>query len=98
MLPSDLAVALKRLSDREFNRLIAAVNSEQKRRGGKHSALDESTRKRRIETVAVPLTISKINAVRAAFKAGVTPSRISRQFGIPQSEVRKALSGDQSKS
>ena len=28
----------------------------------------------------------------AAFKAGVTPSRIARQFGLSQSDVRKALS------
>jgi len=27
-------------------------------------------------------------------KAGVTPSRIARQFGISQSDVRKALVGD----
>jgi transposase-like protein len=40
---------------------------------------------------AVPLTQGKLNAVRAAFKAGVTPSRIARQFGISLSEVRKAL-------
>jgi hypothetical protein len=26
-----------------------------------------------------------------AFKAGITPSRIARQFGLSQSEVRKAL-------
>jgi hypothetical protein len=33
-----------------------------------------------------------LNAMRAAFKAGVKPSaRIVRQFGISQSDVRKAL-------
>jgi hypothetical protein len=40
---------------------------------------------------APPLTQRKLNAVRAAFKAGVTPSRIARQFGMSQSDVRKAL-------
>jgi transposase-like protein len=40
---------------------------------------------------APPLTQGKLNAVRAAFKAGVTPSRIAKQFGISQSNVRKAL-------
>jgi transposase-like protein len=37
-----------------------------------------------------------LNAVRAAFKAGVTPSRIARQFGLSQSDVRKALAADDS--
>jgi hypothetical protein len=40
---------------------------------------------------SVTLTIGKLNAVRAAFKAGVSISKIGKQFGIPQSEVRKAL-------
>jgi len=39
----------------------------------------------------------KVNAVRAAFKAGITPSRIARQFGISQSNVRKALATDDPK-
>jgi transposase-like protein len=37
------------------------------------------------------LTKGKLNAVRAAFKAGVKPSAIARQFGISQSLVREAL-------
>jgi transposase-like protein len=37
------------------------------------------------------LTTGKLNAVRAAFKAGVKPSAIARRFGISQSDVRKAL-------
>ena len=40
------------------------------------------------------LTKGQLNAVRAAFKAGVTPSAIARQFGISQSDVRKALASD----
>jgi hypothetical protein len=40
------------------------------------------------------LTRGQMNAVRAAFKAGVKPSMISRQFGISQSDVRKALASD----
>jgi transposase-like protein len=35
------------------------------------------------------LTI-KMNAVRAAFKVGVKPSQIARQFGLSRSDVRKA--------
>jgi hypothetical protein len=43
----------------------------------------------RTEVVAVHLTPGKLNAVRAAFKAGVEPSQIARQFGLSQSDVRK---------
>jgi hypothetical protein len=42
----------------------------------------------------VLVTRGKLNAVRAAFKAGVKPSQIARQFGLPQTEVRKALASD----
>jgi transposase-like protein len=47
--------------------------------------------------VFLPLAQGKLNVVRAAFKAGVTPSRIARQFGISQSDVRKALASDEKK-
>src|SRR3954471_9988485 len=40
------------------------------------------------EDGAHSLTTGKLNAVRAAFKAGVKPSAIARQFGISQSDVR----------
>ena len=41
------------------------------------------------------LTQGRVNAVRAAFKAGITPTRIARQFGLSQADVRKALSSDE---
>jgi hypothetical protein len=57
-----------------------------------------ATEKRQDVGIAeVPLAQGKLNAVRAAFKAGVTPSRIARQFGISQSNVRKALAWDEKK-
>jgi hypothetical protein len=37
------------------------------------------------------LTQGQMNAVLASFKAGIAPSRIARQFGISQSDVRKVL-------
>ncbi len=40
------------------------------------------------------LTVGKLNAVRAAFKAGVTPTKIAKQFGIPQAEVRKVIASE----
>ena len=68
------------------------VLAEQKRRGTNKPTLD--ARKRQVESVAAPLTLGKMNAIRAAFKAGVTPSRIAREFGLSQSDVRKALAAD----
>jgi hypothetical protein len=94
VLPADLSNAIKQLGDQELDRLLAAVLAEQKRRGKEFRVSDENSRKRKVETISVPLTQGKLNAVRAAFKAGVTPSRIARQFGISQSDVRKALAGD----
>jgi hypothetical protein len=40
---------------------------------------------------AASLTQGQINAVHAAFKAGVKASMIARQFGISQADVRTAL-------
>jgi predicted DNA-binding protein (UPF0251 family) len=97
ILPNDLAGAVKHLDDQELERLPATVLAEQKRRGKKHPDSDEGSPKRQLKTAAVPLTQGKLNAVRAAFKAGITPSRIARQFGISQSNVQKALASDESK-
>jgi hypothetical protein len=55
------------------------------------------TDKRRVDIVEVTLTRGQVNAIRASFKAGITPSRIARQFGVSQSDVRKALATDPSK-
>jgi hypothetical protein len=56
-----------------------------------------ATGKRTIVETGVPLTRGQVNAVRAAFKAGITPSRIARQFGLSQSSVWTALKSDESK-
>ena len=55
------------------------------------------TRQRQIGVAAAALTKGQVNAVRAAFKAGVTPSRIARQFGLTKSNVRRALKSDEIK-
>jgi DNA invertase Pin-like site-specific DNA recombinase len=88
-----LPKAVRQLDDQELEQLLSVVIAEQKRRGKKLSA--EISRKQRVEVVAaLPLTQGKLNAIRAAFKAGITPSRIARQFGISQSDVRKALASE----
>jgi hypothetical protein len=102
-LPQDLAGALKRLDDDEIGALLAAVTREAERRGRRPPSLakekpaaDAKPQRRRKTGVdgAGSLTTGKLNAVRAAFKAGVKPSAIARQFGISQSDVRKALAQD----
>src|SRR5215813_13669355 len=55
---------------------------------------EESPERRQPEESNVALTRGQVNAVRAAFKAGITPSRIARQFGISQSDVRKVLASE----
>ena len=40
------------------------------------------------------LTQGQVNAVLATFKAGIAPSRIARQFGISQSDVRNVLASE----
>jgi hypothetical protein len=92
ILPNDLLNAIKRLTDQELDQLAAAALVEQQRRGKKPPS-NENSQKRRVEEGYAPMSIGKLNAVRAAFKAGFKPSQIARQFRMSQSDVRKALSG-----
>ena len=96
ILPSDLSTAIKHLNDQELDQLQAAVTAEQQRRSRKPPA-PEKTVSKRTEAPAVTLSIGKLNAVRAAFKAGVKPAKIAKQFGISQSDVRKVLASDRPK-
>jgi hypothetical protein len=99
-----LAKAVKHLTDRELDLLITACVEEAKRRGRSPPSVesDESVPKRssrtdhrrQVEVATVSLTRGQINAVRAAFKAGIKPSLIARQFGLSQSDVRKVLASD----
>jgi hypothetical protein len=90
ILPRELNAAIKQLDDRELDRLVTAALEERARRK-KPTAL-EGIQPKRQGTTHLPK--GKLNAVRAAFKAGVTPSRIAREFGISQSDVQKALMGE----
>jgi hypothetical protein len=91
ILPSDLPAAIKYLNDQELDQLQAAVTTELQRRGKKPPSPEKT---KRVEAAAVSLTPTKLNAVRAAFKAGVRPSKIAKQFGIPQSDVRKVIASE----
>jgi hypothetical protein len=103
VLPKNLRKAVKHLSDGELDLLHAATLEELERRGrlpptdqttNRSSRTDKSSHGRQVEAATVSLTRGQINAVRAAFKAGIKPSLIARQFGISQSDVRKALAID----
>ena len=93
ILPRDLDAAIKQLDDRELDRLVTAALEERARRK-KPTALEGFLPKRQGRSTATHLPKGKLNAVRAAFKAGVTPLRIAREFGISQSDVQKALMGE----
>jgi hypothetical protein len=101
ILPKNLPNAIKHLSDQELDSLISASLEEAKRRGrlppnvqSDGSAPKRSSRttdRRQGDAATVSLTLGKINAVRAAAKAGIKLSVIARQFGLSQSDVRKVL-------
>ena len=94
VLPADLPKAITRLSDQELDQLLTAVLAEQKRRRRKLSVSNE---RKQLDNIApIPLTIGQVNAVRAAFKAGITPSReLPTVWNFPESEcaegVRRAI-------
>jgi DNA-directed RNA polymerase specialized sigma subunit len=91
VLPKDLDAAIKHLDDQQLDRLVSVALEERTRRK-KPIVHDKS--QRNAEAVSSPLPQGKLNAVRAAFKAGVTPARIAREFGISRSDVQRALAGD----
>jgi hypothetical protein len=103
VLPKNLRKAVKHLSDGELDLLHAAILEEMGRRGRLSpsdqttygsSRADKSSHGRKVEAATVSLTRGQVNAVRAAFKAGIKPSLIARQFGISQSDIRKVLASD----
>src|SRR5262249_27789910 len=93
---TDLAKALKFLNDDQIKRLAGAVQEEAERRGIP-LAKEEVSRRETIvglrakerraqgkDTREDRATVTKgqANAVNGAFRAGVTPSQIARQFGL----------------
>jgi uncharacterized protein (DUF433 family) len=91
VLPSDLNAAIKYLDDQQLDTLVSAALEERKRRRGP-PAPDKNQRDAEVDCSSLPQ--GKLNAVRAAFKAGVTPARIAREFGISRSDVQRALASD----
>jgi hypothetical protein len=111
VLPKDLRSAVKHLSDGELELMHEATLEELKRRGRtpKSAGVDLPVRRdstkihslpaktTKLNKVEVSLTRGQVKAVRSAFKAGITPSRISQEFGIPLSDVRHTLASDETK-
>jgi hypothetical protein len=89
ILPKDLNAGIRQLDDQEMDRLVAAA-LEERTRQKKPPMPEQSQGNRLAEADATPLPQGKLNAVKAAFRAGVTPVQIAREFGIPLSDVRKA--------
>ena len=78
VLPKDLPNAIRHLGDEELERLFAAALAEMRRRD-RRLPTDKPAPKRKLGAVEVSLTRGQLNAVRAAFEAGITPTRIARQ-------------------
>jgi DNA-binding transcriptional LysR family regulator len=77
----------------------AATHIRPGERASKRSiAKDQLSERRQRQEPNVTLTQGQVNAVLATFKAGIAPSRIARQFGISQSDVRKVLASESQRS
>ena len=111
VLPKNLRSAVKHLSDGELDLMHAATVEELKRRGRTPKSADTNsptrsdltklqsppTKTAKLNAAEVSLTRGQVNAVRSAFKAGITPSRIAREFGISLPDARQALASDETK-
>ena len=111
VLPKNLRNAVKHLSDGELDLMHTATVEELTRRGKTPQGVEPGlparpdltkiqsppTKTAKLNAAKVSLTRGQVNAVRSAFKAGISPSRIAREFGIPLSHVRQALARDERK-
>jgi hypothetical protein len=104
-LPSDLPRALQSLDEADLNALLRDVTAEaQRRRQLSANAAPTEIQHRKVtgtkasqspvsssQIGADKIPTGKANLIRAAFKAGVTPAAIAREFRISQSVVRGVL-------
>ena len=105
VLPADLPAALTHLPESDLKRLEEALAVELRRRnlvtapaarGAPEPENPKSKRKvtgpvGRVASDGPALTSGKVNAIRAAVKAGVKPTVIARQFGVSLSAIKNAL-------
>src|SRR4051812_27071196 len=101
LLPTDLDGSLGILNDSEFERLLTGVIAEASRRHKRvefpldPNAPAASVKATQQKPKPEGVTAAKANLVRAAFKAGVKPGAISRQFGLSQAMIRQVLRSEE---
>jgi hypothetical protein len=91
LLPHDLDVALKYLTDGELAALAKAVAHEQARRAPKSPVPQKPAAQKPNALTVEGLTQSQISLIRSSVKAGVKPATLSRQFGITRAQITAAL-------
>ena len=99
LLPKDLLTALAGLSETDFVQLLDAVLREAGHRGQMDipptaaKAMHTAHEKLPALSRSSPLSLStaKINAIRAAHAAGVTPAVIARKFGVSPSTLKTII-------
>ena len=97
--PEDLGRMIVRWSDDEVERLRGVVAAEARRRGllppeqdpGGDASAGRAIRQRRPELLAKGLAPGKVNAIRAASRAGVKLSKIAQEFGVPLAAVKRVI-------
>ena len=70
-----------------INNLTSLAVLEERARRKKPQPIEDTSRRRKAQAVALSLPQGKSDAVQAAFRAGVTPARIAREFGLSRSDV-----------
>jgi hypothetical protein len=95
LLPHDLDVALKYLTDGELTALAKAVEQEKLRRSPEPASsappVQKPVQKKANTSTVEGLTQSQVNLVRSSVKAGVKPATLSRQFGLSRAQITAAL-------
>lgn len=97
---SQLLAGLDRLRDSDLLSLVSALGAEAARRGLTPARVaDERAPESgaKLKTLSSPagksgapsISTSKVNAIRAALKAGVKTGAVARQFGVSVAQIKK---------
>jgi len=98
LLPHDLDLSLKYLSEGELQRLAEAVGFEMRRRkiaeareGGWATTTPAQEADKAPTRDVAGLNPAQVNLIRAAVKAGVKPVALQRQFAVTRAQIMAAL-------
>ena len=88
-LPANLDRSLRHLDDRDLNRLLEAATAEARRRGlpAGRAAAGKARGK------PAPVTTGQETLILTAFKAGLKPAAIAREFRLSRAQVEDVLAG-----